>query len=430
MAPAEDAPLRILHAPRNIAGQGSDIVAALRRLGHHAELWEDVPDVFGRPSDRVLALDRTDGRPTWDALREVVEQFDIVHFHFGLTFVPRNGVLPPYWDVPLLRSLGLRVYFTFHGSDIRMGRIHGEINPWSKLFVGSSPPEDDRIEKSLQVMRTYADRLFVPSVNYFAFVPDAAYLPRIIDLGGLPPLAPRSRPVPVVVHAPTRRGTKGTGLFLGILDGLRAEGIEFELRLLEGVSHAEVMQALADADILLDNVVAGSYGIVSLEAMASGAVAVSSMSDALMAAHPDVPVVRINPETAGAVLRQLIPDVDERRRLGLLGRAFVERVHDADRVAAQLVEHYRAPRRPIRDRAMPDWTSMKPARQIETLEARIERLEVDLERSRRNERQLRERLGMAPDETPRPPAGSPGAWCPRRSAGAWPVASSTAPGGR
>ena len=317
-SPGED-PLRILHAPRNIAGQGSDIVAALRRLGHHAELWEDVPDVFGRPSDRVLALDRTDGRATWDALREVVERFDVVHYHFGLTLVPRVGVLPPYWDLPLLRSLGLRLYFTFHGSDIRMGRIHGEINPWSDLFVGPNQPDDDRIGKSLQVIRTYADGMFVTSVNYLAFVPDATYLPRVIDLGGLPSVAPRARAVPVLVHAPTRRGTKGTDLLLGILDQLRADGFEFELRLLEGVPHATVLDALADADVLLDNVVAGSYGIVSLEAMASGAVAVSSMSDAVMAAHPDVPVVRINPETAGAVLRGLIPDVDERRRLGLAG---------------------------------------------------------------------------------------------------------------
>lgn len=395
-----DAPLRILHAPRNIAGQGSDIVSALRRLGHHAELWEDSPDVFGRPSDRVLALDRADGRPTWEAIGDVVERFDIVHFHFGHTLVPRNGVLPPYWDVPLLRSLGLRLYFTFHGSDIRMGRIHAEINPWSSLFAGPSPPEDDRIAKSLQVMRTYADRLFVASVNSLAFVPDAVYLPRVIDLGGMPPLEPRARAVPVIVHAPTRRGTKGTDRLLGILERLRADGIEFELRLLEGVPHAAVIDELADADILLDNVVAGSYGIVSLEAMASSAVAVSSMSDAVMAAHPDVPVVRIDPETAEAVLRRLIPDVASRRRLGSMGRAYVEGVHSADRVAERLVGHYREPRRPIRDRAMPDWISMKPARHIETLEARIERLEMDLARAQRDARQLRERLGLPAGETP------------------------------
>lgn len=400
MTPPEPAPLRILHAPRNIAGQGSDIVAALRRLGHHAELWEDVPDVFGRPSDRMLALDRADGRPTWDAVRDVAERFDIVHFHFGHTFVPRNGALPPYWDVPVLRSLGLRLYFTFHGSDIRMGRIHGEINPWSDLFVGPTQPDDDRIEKSLQVIRTYADAMFVTSVNYLAYVPDAGYLPRVIDLADLPPIPPRARAVPVIAHAPTRRGTKGTDLLLAILDGLRADGLEFELRLLEGVSHAEVMATLAEADILLDNVVAGSYGIVSLEAMASSTVAVSSMSDAVMEAHPDVPVVRINPETAATALRRLIPDVERRQQLGLAGRAFVERVHDADRVAEQLVEHYRAPRRPVRGRAMPDWMSMKPARQIETLEARIEALEVDLARARRNERQLRGRLGLPPEETP------------------------------
>jgi hypothetical protein len=44
---ADGAPLRILHGPRNIAGQASDVVAALRRLGHEAELWETQADRSG-----------------------------------------------------------------------------------------------------------------------------------------------------------------------------------------------------------------------------------------------------------------------------------------------------------------------------------------------------------------------------------------------
>ena len=133
-------------------------------------------------------------------------------------------------------------------------------------------------------MRTYADRLFVVSVNYLAYVPDAEYLPRVIDLAAWPELPVAQREHPVIVHAPTRRTTKGTDVILAALDALRAEGLGFELRLLEGVPHAEVRAAIADADLLVDNVVAGSYGIVSLEAMASGKVAVANLSERLRAA--------------------------------------------------------------------------------------------------------------------------------------------------
>jgi glycosyltransferase involved in cell wall biosynthesis len=386
-------PLRILHAPRNIAGQAGDTVAALRRLGHDAELWEDSPDPFGRPSDRVLALDRDDPRPSLAAMAEAAERFDIVHFHFGQTLVPRWGVLPPFWDLPVLRGLGLRVFFTFHGTDVRLDRVHRSLNPWAGDFTASGPPEDDRTEKAVQVMRTYADALFVVSVNYLAYVPDAVYMPRVIDLGAWPDVPARSRERPVVVHAPTRRGTKGTELLLPVLDELRLEGLDFDLRLVEGAPHDEVRSALADADLLVDNLVAGSYGIVALEAMASGAAVVSNMSAALRAAHPDAPVVPVDPTTIKATLRRLMLDPAGRREIAARGRPFVAATHDADLVAARLVEAYRAPAGPRRNRAMPDWMSMAPARRIETLEAQVARLEANLAAASRREAELRAALG-------------------------------------
>lgn len=394
-------PLRILHAPRNIAGQASDVVAALRRMGHHAELWEETPEAFGRRGDRVLDEGDRDARAVWDTIGEAVDRFDIVHFHFGQTLVPRGfDGLPAFWDLPVYRALGLRVYFTFHGTDARIGRIHRAMNPWSHLFAASSEPDDDRVEKSLQVIRTYADRMFVVSVNYLGYVPDAEYLPRIIDLTGWPVLAPVQRDRPVLVHAPTRRGTKGSDLILGALESLRAEGVEFELRLLEGVSHDQVRAELADADVLIDNVIAGSYGIVSLEAMACGKVAVANLSENLRAAHPDAPVVHVDPDTFPDVMRRLILDPGWRGALAARGRPFVERVHDADRIAARLVEAYTAPRADVPRRTMPDWASLARVRRIEALETRVDRVETDLARSRRRESDLRRRLGLDPEGGP------------------------------
>jgi glycosyltransferase involved in cell wall biosynthesis len=397
MSQPGDAPLRILHAPRNIAGQAGDIVAALRRLGHAAQLWEDMPDDFGRPSDRRLALDPWDAGETWAAVREAIERFDILHFHFAQTLVPRGGVLPVYWDLPIYRALGKRVYFTFHGSDIRLERVHREINPWAGAFELPNHPGDERIEKSIQAIRTYADRMFVASVNNLAYVPDAHYLPRVIDLAPWPELPVDQREIPVLVHAPTKRGTKGTDLILGALDALRDDGVQFELRLLERVPHDEVRAAIAAADILLDNVAGGSYGIVALEAMACSKVVVSNMSEPIRARHPDAPVVNAAPDTIGDVLRGLIEDRARRQALAARGRPFVASVHDADVIAGRLVEAYGASRQPVSDRTMPDWISRAPAAHMETLERRLDRTEAELQRSLLREAQLRRQLGL-PEE--------------------------------
>ncbi len=394
--PDDTRPLRILHAPRNTAGQAGDIVAALRRRGHHVELWEEGADPFGRPADRLLGYGARDARRIWDAVADAVAGFDVVHFHSGRTLVPRGwGGLPVYWDLPVYRSLGLRVYFTFHGSDVRLGRIHRVVNPWIDHYT-VPPPEDDRIEKWVQVMRTYADRLFAVSVNLLDYVPDAEYLPRVIDLAAWPELPIEQRARPVILHAPTSRSTKGSEILLSALDDLAADGVQFEPRLLEGVAHDEVRAAIHDADILLDNVIAGSYGIVSLEAMASARVAVANLSDGLRQRHPDAPVVHVDPDTVRDRLRGLIGDVEERRRLAALGRPFVARVHDADLIAARLEEVYRAPRSAVAVRTMPDWASMGGRRQLERLEVHAARLETELARSHAREAQLRTRLGLDP----------------------------------
>lgn len=395
-----DGALRILHAPRNIAGQGSDMVAALRRLGHHAELWEDVPDAFGRPADRHLALDPLDARATVDAILAAARDFDVVHFHYARTLVPWRGILPPYWDLPVLRGLGVKVFFTFHGTDARIERLHGTVNPWSHAFGPPAPPEDDRTEKTIQVIRTYASGMFVVSMNYLAYVPDAVYMPRVIDLGAWPETPPRRHARPVLVHAPTRRSTKGTELLLAALEVLRAEGLDFELRLLEGVPHAQVREVLADADVLVDNLVGGSYGIVSLEAMASGAVAVSNYTDAVRRAHPDLPVVHADPDTIATVLRPLLGSADARAAIAARGRPFVAATHAADTVAARLVEAYRAPAAPLREAVMPDWMAMESTRSVEQLQGRIADLQVELARARQREMDLRVRLGLDPDPQP------------------------------
>jgi len=53
-----------------------------------------------------------------------------------------------------------------------------------------------------------------------------------------------------------------------------------------------------------------------------------------------VPIVRATKETLADALRPLVASPEERRRAGGASRAYVERVHDADAVAARLVDLY------------------------------------------------------------------------------------------
>ena len=314
--------MRILHAARNIANQGGYVVAALRRLGHEAEIWEYGPaSPFDFPVDRRIPLDVRHPRIFWDPFEEATDPFDVFPFHFGRSlFADQWGGVPPLWDLPIYRALGKKVFFTFHGSDCRIRSIHLERNPWSYYRTSDIAADDDRTQKVIQTIRTYANAMFVVSPDYLAFIPDAVVMPRVIDLADWPAQAPAQRDVPIVLHVPSRRGTKGTERILAGLRALEDEGVRFELRLLEGVPHAEARRAIQDADIVIDNVITGDYEVVSIEAMASSRVAVANIFEAVAVAYPDPPVYPVDPDTFVERMRALIVDVDGRRTLAARGR--------------------------------------------------------------------------------------------------------------
>jgi glycosyltransferase involved in cell wall biosynthesis len=298
-------------------------------------------------------------------------------------------------DLPIYRALGKKVFFTFHGMDVQIRRIHEQVMPWSYFRHSDVTTDDDRVEKTLEVCRTYANRLFVVSVDYLEYLPEAQVVPRVIDLSEWEEQLPVQREVPVVLHVPSRRGKKGTEMILAGLDRLAADGVAFELRLLEGVPHDEARRAIRDADVVIDNVLTGDYEVVSMEAMASSRVAVANVGEPVRAAFPDAPVYSVTPDDFEARMRALLADPATRRDLAARGRPYVERIHDAPVIARQLLDAYRADAPPVA-RSFPDWMSLAGARRAERLEERVGFLEQELARARRREDALRGRSGPFP----------------------------------
>jgi glycosyltransferase involved in cell wall biosynthesis len=387
--------MRILHAARNIANQAGYAVAALRRMGHDAEVWEYDVNPFGFPADRSIDIRSGDPAIWWRTFLEATERFDVLHFHFARSLFPDSwGGVPPLWDLPIYRILGKKVFVTFHGSDIRVRRIHLEVNPYSYYRTSDIRYDDDRATKVTEVWRTYADAMFMTSPDYLHFVPDGVVMPRIIDLGEWPEQAPDQRAVPRILHVPSRRGTKGTDEIVKGIEQLRSEGLEFEFEFLEGVPHAEAKRAIQAADIVVDNLITGDYELVSMEAMASSRVAVAHIAELSRQTFPDAPVYSVDPPTFVERMRTLVPDIDLRRSLAVRGRAYVATNHDAPVIAARLVEYYERPSKPVQVRAFPDWLSLEGSR-------KIERLERELAAARVREFDLRRKLGLpieAPDD--------------------------------
>jgi glycosyltransferase involved in cell wall biosynthesis len=306
-------PLRVTHCPVNTAGVPWQNVQALRRKGVDARLV--VFERYKLHPEANVSLDRTGGfarrqLTQWRALAGLLPQTDVFHFYFGLTLVPKS------LQFPILRALGKKSVLHFLGSDIR-GKPPAEL-AWTQR----------------------AGARIVGSYDAVRWVPDAEVVPPGIDLDEYTAVPPMDRDRPVVVHAPSSRRRKGTEHVIAACAQLPVE-----LEIVEGLHHDEARRRYELADIVVDQLNAGWYGLFAIEAMALGKPVVTFLHDEAVRRTEDafgtpVPIVSATAETLREALRPLISDAARRRELGAASRAYVERIHDIAKNADRLLEIY------------------------------------------------------------------------------------------
>jgi len=298
----------------NFAGIGWTNVQALRRKGIDARLVVFNTQPAHPEADENLHLPRG---PAWRrqavqfrALAKLLPSTDVFHFYFGLTLVPKRI------QFPILKAARKKSVFHFVGSDIR----------------GKSPDE--------LAYGRLADAQIVGSYDAARWIPEADVIPPGIDLGAIAPVPPRVDGQLRIAHAALSRRRKGTELVVAACDEL---GLDLDV--IENVRHDEVGPRLARADIVVDQLNSGWYGLFAIEAMAYGKPVVGYLHDeaatrTAAAFGVEVPIVRTTKETLATALRTLAASDEERRSRGAAGRTYVERVHDADKMADRLIDIY------------------------------------------------------------------------------------------
>jgi glycosyltransferase involved in cell wall biosynthesis len=290
--------MRVTHCPVNTAGIPWTNVQALRGRGVDARLV-----VFNRyrlHPEADIDLARNGGLvrqqlTQWRAFARLAPETDIFHFYFGLTLVPKS------MQFALLRALGKRSVMHFLGSDIR-----------------GKPPE------ALAWTKRAGARV-VGSYDAVRWVPDAQVIPPAIDVRAIEPALPSSRPRPLVVAA--------------------CATLDVDLEIVEGLDHRKAFELYRRADIIVDQLNAGWYGVFAIEAMALGKPVVTFLHDEAVQRTEDafgipVPIVSATKDNLAERLRPLVESAAERERVGRASRAYAEEVHDLERMTDRLLALY------------------------------------------------------------------------------------------
>jgi hypothetical protein len=144
-----------------------------------------------------------------------------------------------------------------------------------------------------------------------------------------------------VVHIPNHAYFKGTAYLMEAIERLKKEGAPIELQYLTGITNSEVLSAMREADIVVDQLIGGYFGLTALEAMALGKPVIVYLRDhSLAIAQDKCPLINANPDTIYDVLKRLIATRHELPEIGQRSRRYVEEFYSTTALVPRLRDLY------------------------------------------------------------------------------------------
>lgn len=241
-------------------------------------------------------------------------------------------------EYKLLKLFNKKIITVFLGSDVRhISAFHqefkGNLEKWEQVF------HKDNLNKKIRYLRVaelYSDIILsVPDQAGLAIRP-YYHLQLMMDAGKIPPFF-ASNDIPYIIHAPSKKGIKGTEEIIATLEKLKAEGLRFDFRLLHNLSNAEVLEELKKADIVIDELHLNGPGKLGLEAMAYGcALATRHLEGACQKFVP--PLCNIDPDNLYLQVKKIIQDKAYRLNLARSGREYVLANNSPAKVSGDLLQ--------------------------------------------------------------------------------------------
>lgn len=290
--------------------------------------------VTSRDFDRVVGEPEVswDSRH-WHALFDLLLHGDIWVAYFDSHFFPLSQRRANEMVFVLLRAAGIRIVVITHGSDIVQLVPQRTRFNWIERMQLDYPTWDfaeqtRRSRERIRLFTRYAHLVIAPYPAIRRLLPkaDLTFTPFSMDGHEIPEAAQPGNQVPLILHAPNHRNVKGTAELVAAVERLKARGIACELRLVEGVPRDEALLLYGAADVIVDQLIIGAFGVFAPEAMAIGRPVVTYLDQEILGDPVfNFPLVNANPESIERVLSVLVQVPELRTRLGRASRDSVER---------------------------------------------------------------------------------------------------------
>lgn len=324
----------------NIAGIFTSLKKGFEQNGISADFYSLNEHIFGYKTDKVIAYSEN------FLLRKLQKFYLLIKLlikYNYFVFDSTGSLLPDNKDIKLFRLFGKKTMVIFTGCDIRLPEKVEKFkwNPCRdcknsyKNFVGCvlevKPQKIRNIEDKFELIvsaeeaagslsREYTSTLFPVDIEKFKYT-------------GTSPGQKLK-----ILHAPSHPEYKGTKYVIEAIEKLK-KNYHFEFSIVQDVKAEELYNEIERADLIIDQMLVGFYGLFSIESMAMGKPVVCYIrQDILQSSPPDIPVINANPDTLYEVLKGILDAPDKLREIGKRSREYAEKYHDSKIIARQYYE--------------------------------------------------------------------------------------------
>ncbi|MEO6693381.1 MAG: hypothetical protein ABIO44_13635 [Saprospiraceae bacterium] len=348
--------MRIFHFEMLVNSYG--LAQEEKKLGHTSHLCIRKKSLFNLDIEYNLEFDKG---TVFSKIFRILSLFfrirrlyDVFHFQFGSSLLD--------FDYNFTNHLDLRFYpkktklvFTFNGDDARLqysvvDRIDFNEILSDYLLNKNHFNRNRRIAKIKKVDK-YAHHIFAVNPDLLNFLPARAqFIPYIIpNFYSIQRVSKNFNHEKFnVVHAPSNKDVKGTKFILSALEYLKSKYPFIEVILVENVRNDLALQMYQKADLVIDQVIIGWYGALSVEVMKMGIPVACYLRKEDFHHLPDGmaqdlmrSMVNISPLNIIEPIEKLILNRMELANFSNFAYEYVNKWHDPAKIAEKIISIYR-----------------------------------------------------------------------------------------
>lgn len=324
----------------NIAGIFTSLKKGFEQNGISADFYSLNEHVFGYETDKIIAY----------SANSFVRKFQKFFLIFKLIFkynyfiFDSTGTLfPEFNDVKLLRFFGKKTMVIFTGCDIRLPDKVSKYkwNPcrdctddykgFVGCVIGTKPGKISETEKNFDIILSAEEAAGSLSKNYYP-----ALFP--VDIEKFKYTGSNPGKKLKILHAPSNPEYKGTKYILTAVERLKKE-FDFDFKVIKNVKAEELYDEIAASDLVIDQMLVGFYGLLSVESMAMGKPVVCYIREDVASGSPaEIPVINANPDNLYIVLKGILTEPTKLIEIGSRSREYAEKYHNAKIIAGQYYE--------------------------------------------------------------------------------------------